>query len=399
MKKLTKLDNALFHMNDRYLYEIALVVLVGLSVVIRIYLTPMAFSGDYIGCIDPWIQQYRQIGAKAGLAIQIDDYYIPYNVILAIASNLSWPSYVLISLVSCIAEYVSAYFIYKIALLILNERGASKASPKAGFVALSVLFLPFTIINGSLWKQCDAVYVCFLIISLYMLLKERYAWMMIMFSIAFSFKLQAIFVLPFLIIIYMVRKDFSIINFFWIPAVYIIAGLPAIICGRGIADTYSIYIKQTGHYEKMTLNEPNFANFGFSDYKTCSTPAILITVAIIIIAAVYFYYKRSGFNKNNVVYLCGWMVWTCCMFLPSMHERYDYAAALLISVYMLMTEDWKMCWTAIVINMCTILTYTSYMFSVTVFDLKIVAVPYLIAYIAVTFDLCKKINYVEKNEK
>ncbi len=38
-------------------------------------------------------------------------------------------------------------------------------------------------------------------------------------------------------------------------------------------------------------------------------------------------------NLEKWLYLASWVVWTAFMFLPAMHERYDYAAIILISAF------------------------------------------------------------------
>ena len=64
--------------------------------------------------------------------------------------------------------------------------------------------------------------------------------MFVFYSIAICFKLQAIFMFPFLIIIYMVKKKFSILYFLWIPFIYLIIGLPCVFLGKGKRATYGM---------------------------------------------------------------------------------------------------------------------------------------------------------------
>lgn len=171
--KVTRFDNFLFGLFDRYLYEIAMVFILVISVVIRMYLTTKAISGDYNCFLCGWVGEYRAYGVTKGLVVSSSNYYVLYNYILALASVTPWKPYVIISLTSCMADYIGAYFLYRISLLILNERDCENAVRKAQMISVACLFLPCILMNGALWKQCDSIYTCFLIIALYMCLMEQ----------------------------------------------------------------------------------------------------------------------------------------------------------------------------------------------------------------------------------
>jgi hypothetical protein len=60
-------------------------------------LTPYTdMSPDYDTFVSSWMQYFRQYGIAAGLAQTIpgDDYYIPMNLLYAIAAQLPFPFYV-----------------------------------------------------------------------------------------------------------------------------------------------------------------------------------------------------------------------------------------------------------------------------------------------------------------
>ena len=115
MEKRTKLDSLLWKLVDRYAFYIVMCILLIISFLIRFHLAPICvLSADYNNFIVPWVEKYRELGLVGGLSQKIGDYYVPYNVLLAIISLFPWEPYVFVSLTSCIAEYISAFFIYKI---------------------------------------------------------------------------------------------------------------------------------------------------------------------------------------------------------------------------------------------------------------------------------------------
>lgn len=390
--KRNPIDRLIFNLTDKYFFEIVIAFILLASVFIRVYFTPnIELSKDYYACLDPWVQQYRELGFIKGLGTTIGNYYVPYNIILAIAAMLPMPSYVVISLASCLGDYVCAYYIFKILKKILTETGVRYAEKKAALIGLFVLYLPSVIINGSLWKQCDSIYTCFIIAAIYYLLSERYRKSFVLLSIGFVFKLQTILVIPFFLIYYIVKKRFTIFNFLWIPVMYIIAGIPAILCHRGFHSTYGVYFSQTGQYPFMTCGVPNIYNFGlYSYYEELSKPSILITIAVFIVFTLICVKYKDNFNNSLWLYLSGWTVMTCYMFLPSMHERYDFAAIIIIMSYCL-AFDRKLLWTAVIMVFCSLINYAFCILDITGIPDAVTSIFYCLAYFSITADLIMKL--------
>lgn len=94
---------------------------------------------------------------------------------------------------------------------------------------IAVLFLPTVVMNGAMWAQCDMMYVTFLLLCTLFFYKEKYVISFIWLGVAFSLKLQAVFLCPALLILYVVRKKFSALNFLWMPAMLEIFAIPSVI--------------------------------------------------------------------------------------------------------------------------------------------------------------------------
>lgn len=135
----------------------------------------------------------------------------------------------------------------------------------------------------------------------------------------------------------------------------------------------------------MTLNFPNIYSLGqMSDYDSLAKPAIMTTMMIFIAVAIFCYHRREYFDKCNTVSVCAWIICTCCMFLPAIHERYDYAVILLVTVCVLAVGDYRNIWLVIVINLCDTLTYSSYLFGAQI-DFTMVSLVYCGSYFVGTY--------------
>ncbi len=402
MKKLNPVDKVFRNLIENHLYEVSLGILVVAAILIRAMLaSETTLSPDYDFYYKSWVDFYRENGIIKGLSSAPGDYYVPFNLIYAFCSLLPCEAWVPLSIIPCICEFVSAYFIYKIFYLLTGRKHHSM------FAGVMTLFLPFVIFNGALWKQVDAIYTVFLIISLYMLLKQHYRASIIWYGVAFSFKLQAIVFLPLYLILYInegynsydrvVRDDkrsgFSILEFLWIPVVYLIAGLPEVLCRHGLRATYLAYLYQSQELASegygMVSYFPNIYNFGFDDYdELLSSVAVLVLLAVLVIIAIVCHKYKSAIDRSRLIYLAIWTSWTCYMLLPGMHERYDYPMLLILAPYALLGRR-QIIWPMVVAITCSFIDYGRILFHTDMIPMQYVSVAYICAYIYVTIDIVR----------
>ncbi|RKM63398.1 hypothetical protein D6856_04545 [Butyrivibrio sp. XB500-5] len=389
---------------DKYLFWIVLGLFIIAAFIIRLKLAPNTeLSPDYDSYYREWVEFYRANGIVKGLENAPGDYYVPFNVIYALCSLLPVEPWVPLSMIPFVCELVSAFFICKIFFLLTGKKETSL------FIGGVTLFLPFVVFNGALWKQVDAVYTCFLIISLYELLRQKYRAAFIWYAVSFAFKLQSIIFLPVLVILYLTdgflsetneasseKKKLSIINFFWIPVVYLIAGLPEVLAGHGLKATYFAYLGQTGELQSegygMVSYFPNIYNWGLDPYDEILTvPAVLTLLVVLAVLALFCYRKKESLDRNTVLYLAIFLAWTCLMLLPGMHERYDYAMLLLLTPFAVMIRK-KLIVPMVVANLCSLATYSITLFHTDIFDMKVVSIFYVAAYIYTAIDFVRVIN-------
>jgi Gpi18-like mannosyltransferase len=406
MKKEPAVDKLIRNLIDKHLFEIALGLLILISVFIRFKLAPNTeLSPDYDFYYRDWVEFYRQNGIIKGLSNAPGDYYVPFNVIYALCSLLPCEAWVPLSIIPAACELVSAFFIYKIFYFLTGRKRASV------FAGVMTLYLPFVIFDGALWKQVDAVYTCFLMIALYKLLQQKYRASMIWYSVAFAFKLQSILFLPVYLIIYIIggfngednpekesgkKTGFSILEFLWIPVVYLIAGLPEVLAKHGLRATYFAYLDQTAELDSegygMVSFFPNIYNWGFDDhYKLLSTAAVMVLAAVLVSISVFCYRFREKIDRNKVLYLAIWTAWTCVILLPGMHERYDYAMLILLTPFAIMVRKKIVPFMAIA-NICSLIVYGITLFGADIIDIAYVSVFYVASYLFVTADIVGILN-------
>ena len=338
-------------------------------------------TADYSFFMKSWIAQLMEHPGLSGIGQNIGEYNVPYMLFLAIVGRTSFNDLYEIKNLSVLFDFLGS----AAAVLLLSKIKGTKLLTPQNLLAYSVLLLvPNTFLNSAFWGQCDFIYVTFLLLCTYFLVKENYPAAMIFYGIALAFKLQAIFFLPVLLIYYFASRKVNILHFLWIPLVFFIMDLPAIIAGRGLSDTLNIYRSQTDIYKQLTMNCPNLFVFMPGDYDLFSKLGIWTAFAIFMVSAVVI--ARQGIRDNKqLVLLALWSAMVCIYFLPAMHERYVFICCIFSILWaFLYRKDW---WIAVGINFVTLLSSANYLFKVDIMEMKYLALANLVLLGAITIRL------------
>jgi Gpi18-like mannosyltransferase len=149
----------------------------------------------------PWYNFLLEHGAFSALAADFSDYTPSYLYLLSIgtlAHGILDPATVIRAIsVSFNAIAVVLVYVFTVA------KGWSRS--KAIQIALIFFALPEMILNSLVWGQSDIIYTLFLMAFIYFLLKERCWLATMMLGIAFAFKLQTVFIGPFVLYLLLVR--------------------------------------------------------------------------------------------------------------------------------------------------------------------------------------------------
>lgn len=284
-------------------------------------------SGDYTQFLQPWFEELKAAGGLAAIGLPVGDYMVTYLYILALLTYLPLPGIVSIKIVSCVGDLVLAIYGMRAAKLLTNSEGTARAAYTA------LLFLPTVLLNSGAWGQCDSLYTAALLACFYYSLRQCPKKSMLAFGAALAFKLQAIFLAPFLFYLWLQgRVKFR--HFFLVPAVYLLAILPAFLAGRPLADLLTIYLRQTGTYTQLSMGAPNpYAWLGSLHVSWLTALGVALGAAAAL-AAVYLLCKKSTAPSPLLLIKAAYLFTLMLPFLlPRMHERYFYPADVFSVLY------------------------------------------------------------------
>ena len=355
-----------------------------LGLLIRIELFDKSTS-DYSFFMAKWINALNEAGGFSGLGKDIGEYNVPYMLFLTIIGKTPYNNLYEIKAFSVLFDYIGAFAVMALVSKLLHTKFFSGIN-LVSFAA--VILNPVVFLNSAYWAQCDFINVSLCLWSMYFLIrsgKEKdHALAMLFFGLALSMKLQAIFFLPVIVIYYFASQKMSAVNFLIIPLVFFIMDLPAIIAGRGIIETLSIYLNQTDIYKHLTMDCPSLYAIMPGEYDLFYKAGIYLTLCILGIGAC-LYIKNSKVTGKSIVLLAIWCSFVCVYFLPAMHERYPFIVCLLSIVWAFVNR--KDLWLAVGINAVVFLSYVPYLFHVTLIDLKLLSVANLMFLIYITVQL------------
>lgn len=355
-----------------------------LSVVIR-YSLRNTISMDFTICLDPWMDAVRELGGAASIGSSIGNYTPMYMYLFALFSYLPIENLGAIKLITLVFDYAAAaaafYIIYH----------GTQSFRRATVAYSCLLFLPSVLLNGAVWAQCDIIYTMFLLISLERILSGHPVWGSIAFGIAFSFKLQAIFFFPVLIILWIKRKV-KIKHLLLIPLTYLISIVPAVLAGRDFKECLMVYFGQFGTYNSsLTFNMPNIYQLVGDIYlDDFGNAAIFFTIALLAVLFYYLYHKKFTVTFQFALTLSVFVVLLVPYFLPYMHERYAFAADLFALI--LFCVNRKYYWAVISTQLISLLAYQAFLFGNTTIDYSTAALFYLAVLIFLAKDLKKQLE-------
>ncbi|MEA4811607.1 MAG: hypothetical protein VB108_03440 [Anaerolineaceae bacterium] len=280
----------------------------------------------------PWVEHLKKAGGFAGIATLQSDYPVSYQYFLAMMTYLPGSTMAKIKALTACFELLAGTFIY---LYVKELYPAPEKRYMPVMAYFCFYFLPSVILNGAVWGQVDIIYTSFLLISLYFLSREKFDLAFIAYGLAFSFKLQAIFFLPFLGLHFFKTKKYSFFKFFWIPLVLVVISIPALLLGRPFQEVFSVYLGQVAAYPKTVFNFGNIYNFLPDDYAKFALPGVLLTFTLLLAGFIAALREKriqlSAFNMPDFALLS---ILICASFLPGMHERYMFAAIVVAVLYL-----------------------------------------------------------------
>ena len=308
-----------------YLAALTLIGL-GIRVILRVVITD-----DWLMYWDPWISDLKEMGFSY-LATDRYDYTPTFVYILWAISRLSINPMTAYKGLHCVLDFVAAGILGK---MIWKVTG----SKRKGILSYGLfLIVPTIWANSALWAQCDIIFMTFLLLCFYHLFEDRPCKAMFFYGMAFVFKLQSLFIFPFLVILW-VNKKVDLKHFLWIPALYFLSIVPAWIAGRPLMDLINIYMAQGAQdVWSLSIKWPNIYQiignqFFLLEYASAGTWLILGILMVILYAMAQ---KRYRITNEFIVQMALFFAILTPWFLPHMHERYGCVADILAIIYAMM---------------------------------------------------------------
>lgn len=370
--------------NRKYIY-IVLLLLAGAAAFGIRWAGIEHITADFETCLIPWSAAMKT-GYGPGILLEYDgDYNMPYVTVLWLLNYLPGRTIVKVKLFSVLFEYLGA-----IAAGLITAHFAEEGKKGLWFTAActAVLFYPSAILNGAWWGQCDFIYVAFLLFMILALLKRHYGWAMVLLGCAFSFKLQAVLILPVLLIFWWKKRSFSCLYFLLVAVMMELLCIPAILGGYSPLIPFSVYTRQLGRYPYMYVFYPNFwALFRDARYYIFSSVAILSILAGLGVFAVAVIRKRTEISERQWLEFALWSTFFMMCFLPCMHERYGMLVEILAIIYAFLNR--KTWWNALIIGAGSFIAYLQVTFAQDILSDRWIAMAYLLSLGFFTWQMVK----------
>lgn len=350
-----------------------------LTIAIRLSVLP--FEGwDYKDYFQKWFATLQATpGLSALLTTSFSDYTPPYLYLLKLLSMVM-PGEALwaVKLISAAFEVLLAWGVF----LLVRVRYPRGALPWVA--AAIILFSPTVLLNGPVWGQSDALYTSLLVLGVVAVVRGQHALAFVLLGLALAFKAQALLLLPLLLLVYL-RRPVSVTYFLLIPAVYLAMMLPALLAGMSLPSVLGVYVNQANFYKQLSMHAPNLFEWVPNRYYDVFTGFGLAwsACAALAIASLGVLSKRA-LSADLVVRLSLALVLTIPYVAPLMHERYFFPADVLSVAYAFYVP--RRFWVAILVSLCSTLSYLPFLFGVEPVPVGLVAIAMLVPISVVLMD-------------
>ncbi|MEG1632508.1 MAG: conjugal transfer protein TraL [Oscillospiraceae bacterium] len=280
---------------------------------------------DYTDFLSKWVQFFRENGGFAALSRPIGNYNVPYLYFLALFSYSEISDLYLIKLLSVFFDIILAWACTRLAWHFVKDRG------RLLFCFFGVLFLPTVILNGAYWGQCDSIYAAFAVLSVYLALERQPELAMVSIAVSFAFKLQAVFIMP-LFVVFWLTGRIKLPHFLLFPLTYLALVLPAVVAGRPLWDTVTLYFSQMGSVGGgLNYNSPSIFAFVRGDLnpELCSVLGVLAAALFVVLVFILFRSRRNRASDTTLLAAALLFAVAVPFLLPHMHDRYFFVADIL----------------------------------------------------------------------
>lgn len=390
-----KEKNVIWEFVNEHPNLIYLIIITVLAIGVRMLLIEHN-SGDYNMFLKPWFDELKFYGGLGALSRDIGNYTPIYMTILAILTYIPIDSLITIKIVSIIFDFIGAVAAMKIVKELLGNK---KYKDKISLLVYALyLFLPTVVLNSAHWAQSDGIYTAFVLISILYLMKKNYRLAIIFWAVAIAFKLQAIFIFPLYVLMYISERKIKFKYFLYVPLIIFIFSLPKAILSHDLLIGFKVYINQAGTYSQyITLNFPNIygifwggngSNLIDTPFKELSSIGILATFMILVTLAYFVHTKKTKFDNNAIIEFGLFSILLTTFFLPQMHERYLFMGDVIAILYLVINI--KKYYVPLMVEFISVNGYMYLLFSGFAINFSTLSIAFLVLIVLYTKDMYTK---------
>lgn len=322
-----------------------------LSLLVR-YLVSGFVSQDFLEYTQHWYRTVQTEGFSA-FGREFSDYTPPYLYLLyGLATWLPGLGALAATKVpGSVGDYVAAWLASRIVAHV------HPATPRPAMAFFAVVLAPTVVLNSAAWGQSDSLYTAALLGTLALVLRDRPALAMVSFGVGIAFKLQAVFLLPFVFAL-LLRGRVRVRHLCLIPVPYAIAIVPAWLAGRSLRDLLLIFYRQASWDTALAVDAPNPYLWMPDQWATVVLP-LGIGVAAALALGFAWVASRLDLDDDALVLIALGSVTLLPFALPHMHERYFYPADVFSIVLAFVTP--QLWWVPLAAGGTSLLAYSRYL--------------------------------------
>lgn len=315
---------------------VGLIILALALLTLRITLWRYFVNSDLQNAFLPWQTYLLEHGRWHALQHPFSMYFPAYFDLTAMTSYLDGhinriSQIKLLSFVFDIVTAVVAY--YLVGRLTRGSTPRGRRSVAQLVAPFCILAGPTVLVNGAVWGQSDIVYTCFLLLSTFSVIVGSGAFAVLSFGFAFAFKLQAIFLAPFIAAM-VLQKRIRWWHLLLLPIGWLAALVPPMLNGARALEFLSLTSSQGESFPTLAINVGNpwiIADRIHLNVHFGTLVGIALT-ALLMIALTIWGAQPAFRGARNTLVLATVSILSVAYVMPKMHDRYFFPAEIFLCI-------------------------------------------------------------------
>lgn len=329
----------------KYFYILTAFIITALSLYAR-FSVALHPTQDVVGYVFKWMKDIKSVGFNNFYTVK-SDYSPLFLFIVGIFTLLPTGNVITVGSYTFYKNWMyyvkGMYFITEITIaigiyLVVKTITSDKKLAWLGYIIY--LCLPVQFFNSAVWGNADTMYFACFIYIIYFTLKSKDGLAFFLLGVSFGLKLQAVFILPFLVFM-LASGKMKFYKTIFAPLGLFMTFLPAYCFGASLLQPFKFFSEQINGYKKLTLGCANIwhiINLRDKNLETFENGATFLGLLLIGLFTAIVFARKIKLNSDNILLIATFLISIVPMFLPHMHERYFYALDVLILVYCLVCK-------------------------------------------------------------